>query len=148
VTRMFVAGSSNQLVLGQESYQKDHMNDGFFILHPSKDLYNYYVSLHLSSSIPARDFAKAWGRLPDGRSREHLVRDEQIHLCQESYQKDHMNDGFFILHPSKDLYNYYVSLHHIRGLHLSSSIPARDFAKAWGRLPDGRSREHLVRDEQ
>ncbi|KAF3023253.1 hypothetical protein E8E15_004720 [Penicillium rubens] len=38
--------SNAQLVLGQESYQKDHMNDGFFILHPSKDLYNYYVSLH------------------------------------------------------------------------------------------------------
>jgi alpha-N-acetylglucosamine transferase len=32
---------------------------------------------------------------------------------REFYQKSHMNHGFFILHPSKDLYKYYVSLLHI-----------------------------------
>ncbi|KAJ5372463.1 hypothetical protein N7517_004469 [Penicillium concentricum] len=37
---------NTQLVSGQESYQKSRMDNGFFILHPSKDLYSYYVSLH------------------------------------------------------------------------------------------------------
>ncbi|KAJ5816523.1 hypothetical protein N7447_008756 [Penicillium robsamsonii] len=37
---------NTQLVSGQEFYQKSHMDNGFFILHPSHDLYNYYVNLH------------------------------------------------------------------------------------------------------
>ncbi|KAJ5428194.1 hypothetical protein N7445_009648 [Penicillium cf. griseofulvum] len=36
---------NTQLVSGQELYQRSHMDNGFFILHPSRDLYDYYVSL-------------------------------------------------------------------------------------------------------
>ncbi|KAK4870043.1 hypothetical protein LT330_005767 [Penicillium expansum] len=36
---------NTQLVPDQEVYQEDQMDNGFFILHPSSDLYEYYASL-------------------------------------------------------------------------------------------------------
>ncbi|KAJ5970797.1 uncharacterized protein N7479_000715 [Penicillium vulpinum] len=35
-----------QIVSGQEIHQNTHIDNEFFILHPSRDLYNYYVGLH------------------------------------------------------------------------------------------------------
>jgi alpha-N-acetylglucosamine transferase len=45
---------------------------------------------------------------------------------QQSYQKGHAINGFFILHPSKELYNYYVSLLHTPDEH-DSGRPGKKF---------------------
>jgi alpha-N-acetylglucosamine transferase len=95
----------------EEYYKIVFLNVDSVIFRPVHDIFEDSATIMRATTIPTAKMPKNYMIAAPQDSWMNL--NTQLMPGQEFSQKSHMNHGFFILHPSKDLYKYYVSLLHV-----------------------------------
>jgi alpha-N-acetylglucosamine transferase len=95
-----------------EKYDKiAFLNVDSVIFRPIHDIFEDHATAMRATTNPTRKMPKSYMIAAPKDSRMNL--NAQLVSGQELYQQSHMNNGLFILHPSRDLYDYYVGMRQI-----------------------------------
>ncbi|KGO74625.1 Glycosyl transferase, family 8 [Penicillium italicum] len=117
-----------------EEYDKIvFLNVDSVLFHPIYELFEDPATIMRATTNPTAKMPKNYmiAAPPDSRMDLNM----QLASDQELYHEEHMDNELFIIHPSGDIYEYYVSLHH--RLHKDDSVSPEQNLLNYAHRADG-----------